>query len=125
VLFASGLLLGASGAVVQAGTTRVGSVALPWGVVAVLGTLVVTVRGACWWLGSRLGGLVVAVGWLLASLVFAGNGPGGDLLLPDDWTSRGYLLGGAVLAMLTLLAGLPAVDRDRFRGDLRRPMTPE
>lgn len=102
-----GIVLGATGAVVQAGATRVGSVDLPWGIPLVLAVLAVSVRGACWWVGTRLGGCAVAAGWLVASLVLATRGPGGDLLLPDDLGPRVYLIGGALLTVAMLLPGLP------------------
>lgn len=106
-LLVGGLALGATGAVVAAGTSRVGSVTVPWGVPVVLVALGVLVRGVSWWLGTRLAGLLFAVGWLLASLALATTGPGGDVLLPDDWGVRAYLIGGAALAVLALVVRLP------------------
>lgn len=109
-LFVGGLLLGASGAVVQRSQVQIGGHALPWGLVAVLATVYVAVRGAVWWARRRVAGVVVAVGWLLVTVVLSRSGPGGDVLLPDDWHSHVYLLGGVVVALAAVLVPLPRQD---------------
>lgn len=106
-LLVGGLLLGATGALVQRSHAVIAGRPVPWGVVVVLVTLLAAVRGAAWWARRRAGGIVVAAGWLLATLLLARSGPGGDVLLPDDWRSHLYLLGGVVVALVAVLVPLP------------------
>ena len=107
-LVLGGLLLGATGAVVQAATVTVAGRDLPWGLAATLATLAVVVRGAVWLRRSRLGGAVVAIAWVVATLMLAQSGPGGDVLLPEGWHSQVYLVGGVVVAAVAAGWPLPA-----------------
>lgn len=109
-LLVGGLLLGATGGVIQRSQLHVGDHSLPWGLAVVLVTLFVSVRAAVWWARRRPGGVVVAVGWLVATVVLSSSGPGGDVLLPDDWRSHVYLLGGVVIALVAVLLPLPQPD---------------
>lgn len=109
-LLLGGLALGASGALVQRSHVVIAGHVLPWGAVVVLVTLAAAVRGAVWWARRRPGGIVVAAGWLLVSLLLAQSGPGGDVLLPDDWRSQVYLLGGVVVALVAVVVPLPRRD---------------
>lgn len=107
-LVAGGLLLGATGAVVQATTASVVGRELPWGLAASLVALGVAVRGAVWVRRRRLGGAVVAIAWAVATLVLSQTGPGGDVLLPDGWHSQLYLVGGVAVAAVAAGWPLPA-----------------
>ncbi len=107
-LVVGGLLLGVAGALVQATTVSIAGRDVPWGLVATLVTLGVAVRGAVWVRRRRLGGVVVAVGWVVATLVLAQTGPGGDVLLPEGWRSQVYLVGGVIVAALAAGWPLPA-----------------
>lgn len=114
-LAVGGLLLGATGAVVQAAHLRLGGVDVPWGLLLTLATVAVAVRGAVWSSRRRLGGVVVAAGWVLATLVLAQTGPGGDVLLPEGWHSQLYLVGGVLVAGVAAGWPLPAGTGGRRR----------
>lgn len=104
------VLLGATGVVVQAYRSDVAGRSVPWGLALTLLAVLVAVRGACWWLRSRVAGVVVGAVWMLTTLVMSQSGPGGDVLLPDDLRSQVYLLGGLALAVAAVLVPLPWPD---------------
>ncbi len=97
-----GLLVGLIGAFVQAERFIVsvpwGLLVVPWGMVLVIVVLVIAIRGATWLVMSRWGGMVLFLGWLLATIVMAGESPSGDLALSGGGRQWVYLLGGVVLA---------------------------
>lgn len=109
-LLVGGVALGAAGIVVQANRTIVAGHELSWGLALTLLALVAAVRGACWWARSRAAGIVVAIGWVLATLVLSTGNAAGDILLPNDLRSQVYLFGGVALAALAALLPLPARD---------------
>ena len=108
-LLVGGLLLGTAGAFVQADRLLVGGTAVPWGVVLVLVTLVLAVRGGAWLVRTRWGGAAVGVGWLAATLLFATSSPSGDIAITDGGRQLAYLALGVLLA--TIAALIPLVDR--------------
>ena len=107
LLAVGGVLLGAATVVVQAYRSEVAGRSLQWGLVVSLLAVGAAVRGACWWARRRSAGAVVGAGWVLATVVLARTGPGGDVLLPDGPGSFGYLLGGVALVIACLLVPLP------------------
>jgi hypothetical protein len=125
-LLVGGLVLGSLGALVQANRRQIGTGAdshtLWWGLVLVVVVLGVCVRAASYLVGSRRGGALVAVGWLVPTLVLAGQGPGGDVILPSTDRSTWYLGASAVVALVALLWPLPKGTRElaaEHRGELR------
>lgn len=125
-LLVGGLVLGSLGALVQADRRQLGtgtdSHTLWWGLLLVVVVLGVCVRAASYLVGSRRGGALVAVGWLVPTLVLAGQGPGGDVILPSTDRSTWYLGASAVVALVALLWPLPEGTRElaaSHRSELR------
>ena len=116
VLLIGGVALGTAGIVVHANRSIVAGHELPWGLVMTLLALAAGVRGAVWWARSRVAGVVVAAGWILATLVLAAENAAGDILLPDDLRSQVYLFGGVALAALASAVPLPSQELERPRG---------
>ena len=99
---AVGLLVGLIGAFVQAErfimSVPWGLLVVPWGMVLVIAVLVIAVRGATWLVMSRWGGMVLFLGWLIATIAMAGESPSGVLALSGGGRQWVYLIGGVVLA---------------------------
>lgn len=108
-LFLAGVAVGVIGAFVQANRLLVGTVAVPWGTVLVLVTLVLGVRGASWLVGSRVGGAAAYAGWLVATVLLAVSSPSGDLAISDGGRQLAYLLVGVVLGAAA--SSFPLVER--------------
>lgn len=105
-----GLVLGVLGAFIQAARWMVGDVVLPWGTIVTLAALVVAVRAGVALLGSRVGGVLVFAGWLVATVVFATKTPwSGDLIIATGSWQFVYLFGGLILgsAAATVAARQP------------------
>jgi len=118
-----GLAIGTMGAFVQAHRVvfPVGSlvVAIPWGALLVLLTLVLVTRVACWVVGSRLAGFLLFGGWAVSTLGFALESGSGDLAISGGARQWGYVIGGALLGAAAVWLPLPStghVDRG-MRGD--------
>lgn len=81
--------------------------------------LAAAVLAACWLaglgMGSAFGGLAVAMGWLLASLVLTLPTPGGSVIVTNTTAGLVYLYGGAVCAA----AGTVLSMRGRRAGPAR------
>ena len=107
-----GLVLGSLGALVQADRRVADGHTVWWGLVLVVVVLGVCVRAASYLVGSRRGGALVAVGWLVPTLVLAGQGPGGDVILPSTDRSTWYLGASAVVALVALLWPLARGTRE-------------
>ena len=105
-----GLCLGALGIVLQASRTLIAGHQVPWGLVGALVVSVIVVRSACWYARSRSIGLLVAVGWVAATMVLALTGPGGDILLPSIARSWIYLVGGLIAVLGAVILPLPKQD---------------
>jgi hypothetical protein len=56
-------------------------------------------------LRSRGAAALAAVGWVAAAMVMSTNGPGGDLVVPASGLGYSWLLGGFVVALVSV--GLP------------------
>ena len=113
---ATGLVVGACGAFVQASRLILGPLVLPWGTVLVLLVVVLAIRGAVWGFGSRPGGWLLFGGWLLATVGFAAESPSGDLALSAGGRQWGYLLAGVILgAAAASVSPLPTMPLRRRR----------
>ena len=102
-----GLLVGLIGAFVQADRLIIsvpwGLVVVPWGMVFVILLLVLVIRGATWLIESRWAGVVLLIGWLMATIVMAGQSPSGDIALSGGGRQWVYLLGGVGLGAAAAL----------------------
>ena len=99
-LLIGGFVFGVIGAFVQADRIVIEgetTVVIPWGVIVVLVALVAVIRGGAWAIRSRLGGIAVFVGWIVATLLMAVESSSGDLALSSGGRQMAYLLIGAVL----------------------------
>ena len=97
----AGLLVGLIGAFVQADrfvvTVPWGLLVVPWGMVVVIVVLAFVIRGSAWFVMSRWGAMTAFLGWILATVVMAGESPSGDLALSGGGRQWVYLLGGVVI----------------------------
>ena len=113
-----GLLVGLIGAFVQAERFIVsvpwGLLVVPWGMVLVIAVLVMVIRGATWLVMSRWGGMVLFLGWIISTIVMAGESPSGDLALSGGGRQWVYLLGGVVLAAAA--STFPVLPEKRAQG---------
>jgi uncharacterized membrane protein len=100
-VFAAGLLVGLIGAFIQADRFVInvpwGLLVVPWGMVVVIIVLAFAIRGGAWSVMSRWGAMSVFLGWILATIVMAGESPSGDLALSGGGRQWVYLLGGVVV----------------------------
>lgn len=96
-LLIAGLIFGALAAFFQALRWFVFGFSLPWGTVLMLVCLIVVIRGAVEALDSRWGGWAMYAGWLLATIAFAAETPGGDLVISGGGRQVAYLFGGVIL----------------------------
>lgn len=100
-VIAAGLLVGLIGAFLQADRFVInvpwGLLVVPWGMVVVIIVLAFTIRGGAWLVMSRWGAMSVFLGWILATIVMAGESPSGDLALSGGGRQWVYLLGGVVI----------------------------
>ncbi|CAB4622907.1 unannotated protein [freshwater metagenome] len=97
----AGLLVGLIGAFVQADRFVInvpwGLLVVPWGMVLVIVVLAFVIRGGAWFVMSRWGAMSAFLGWILATVVMAGESPSGDLALSGGGRQWVYLLGGVVI----------------------------
>lgn len=99
-LLLGGFVFGVIGAFVQADRIVIegdSTIVIPWGVVVVLLALVAVIRGGAWLVRARLGGAMVFIGWIAATLLLAVESPSGDLALSSGGRQMAYLLIGAIL----------------------------
>ena len=76
--------------------------------VVVIVVLALVIRGGAWLVMSRWGAMAVFLGWILATIVMAGESPSGDLALSGGGRQWVYLLGGVVIgAAATTFPVLP------------------
>ncbi len=111
-VIAVGLLVGLIGAFIQADRFVInvpwGLLVVPWGMVVVIVVLALVIRGGAWLVMSRWGAMAVFLGWILATIVMAGESPSGDLALSGGGRQWVYLLGGVVIgAAATTFPVLP------------------
>lgn len=105
----SALLGGVAAGVAGSGVHQVvgvwAGVRWPVGVVLALSLLLavaVTVRAAS---AGALPTLLLAGGWLAVTGLGATGGPGGDVIVPDNWRGTAWVLGGAVVLVAVLVRG--------------------
>ena len=126
-LSAVGLAGGIVGSFVQATRAIVplpsGQVGVPWGMILVLVTVVLVIRGAAWLIGSRAGGWAVFAGWLVATVVMAAESPSGDLAISGGGRQMTYLLGGVILGAAA--ATFPVLGRSSHTIDGVGPLSNE
>ena len=119
VLFLAGTVFGLLGAFLQAVTVNIGEVVLPVGLILILATLFASLRMVIHIYGLRRAGVVVLIGWTVATVILSLPGPGGDVAIPGPSEGVGgiyaiiYLLGGVVFG--TACVNVPAQLRDRKR----------
>ena len=111
-VIAVGLLVGLIGAFIQADRFVInvpwGLLVVPWGMVVVIVVLALVIRGGAWLVMSRWGAMALFLGWILATIVMAGESPSGDLALSGGGRQWVYLLGGVVIgAAATTFPVLP------------------
>ena len=95
-----GALLGLFGAPAAALRLTMHGVTVPWGAILAVITLGVCVRGASYWMRSKIAGALATIGWILVTLAYTALLPGGDVLLPDVSRTFGYLIGGFVVCLV-------------------------
>lgn len=75
------------------------------------------VFAACWLagigMGTALGGLAIALGWLFASFVLTLPTPGGSVIVTNTAAGKWYLYGGAVAAAIGTVLGIRTRRRPR------------
>jgi len=91
-----GFLIGLITGFVQASKWTIGSVPIPWGIAASVFLIWVAVRLPSYEVRSRLVGLLVMIGWLIATIMLAIKTPAGDQVLVGDTQSLVYISIGAV-----------------------------
>jgi hypothetical protein len=98
VSFILGLAVGTVGAFVQAARTPLFGVSIPWGVIFMLGVVVLAIRLAVNATRTRWAGSALFVGWLFVTIGFATKTPwSGDLIITTGGRQLTYLLVGVVL----------------------------
>jgi hypothetical protein len=108
-----GLLVGVVGAFVQAARIMTGGITIPWGLVLMLGVLLVCVRLGVEAIGTRWAGWCVFGAWLGITIVFAAEMPSGALVIAAGDRQMAYLFGGVIVGAAA--ATVPPLSR------LRRP----
>jgi hypothetical protein len=123
LLLALGLLVGLTGAFVQAQRALVetpwGTVTVPWGVLVVWVALIAAIRGGVWAVGTRWGGWAVMIGWLVTTVALSAETASGDVALSGGGRQLTYLLGGVVIG--SAAASLP-LPRSAPRNQRRAPV---
>lgn len=106
-LVVAGFAVGVAGSFVQAVSIRLGPIPVPLGLAGMLAaTGSVFFAGA--WLDSRpIGVLLPVLAWMVGVFPFTIERPEGDLVLSGDLRSYGYVLLGAVLAVIAALYPYP------------------
>ena len=107
-----GAVIGLVGAFVQAHRLVVPTpweaVALPWGALIVLVTLIAAIRAGAWAAGTRWGAWAVLLGWLAATVAMAAESASGDLALSGGTRQLVYLFAGVIIGSAAATLPLPA-----------------
>lgn len=91
-----GFLLGVMTGILQACTFKIGTVPIPWGLAAALFLIWIAIRLPSYDVGTRWVGVLVALGWLIATVMLAIRTPAGDQVLVGDTESMVYIALGSV-----------------------------
>ncbi|MGZ4532917.1 MAG: hypothetical protein ACXVXP_11265 [Mycobacteriaceae bacterium] len=81
----------------------IGTVAVPFGALGAALTNAMLVHAAGWFTTRTSAAALPVIGWLVAVLVLSSGGPGGDVLVPNDW--RALLLFGLGLLPAAVVLG--------------------
>ncbi|MBV7700524.1 DUF6113 family protein [Streptomyces sp. TRM70350] len=92
-LFVLGLVVGAAGALVQAGW-------FPGGLLLALAGAAGAFLGGAWATRGRGGAVAGAAGWMLSVILLTASRPEGDFLFAAGAGSYAYLLGGMAVAVI-------------------------
>lgn len=115
-LLPMGFLIGVIGGFMQESRITISGVAIPWGSALIIATLVATIRAASLNIGTRLAGVLLYGGWLIATVLMALPNPSGDVVFTADAGALGYLMAGCVLgaaaAAWPLFLDLPSGSDD-------------
>lgn len=107
LLFVVGIAVGTVTAFTQAHRFVIGTVVLPWGVVVSLIIVLIVIRGATWLSMSRVGGWMVFIGWLVATVALSLETPSGDVAISGGNRQLAYLIIGAVAGAAAAALPLP------------------
>lgn len=117
---AVGVFVGSLGAFVQAHRLVLPMngfvIAVPWGALLLLLSLIIVIRGAAWALWSRGAASLLFLGWLVATLAFALESGSGDLAISAGPRQWGYVVGGAILGAAACSLPVPRQPRQELTG---------
>jgi hypothetical protein len=91
-----GFLLGVMTGILQACSFKVGTVPIQWGLVAALFLIWIAIRLPSYDVGTRWVGVLVSLGWVIATVMLAIQTPAGDQVLVGDTSSMVYIALGSV-----------------------------
>jgi hypothetical protein len=106
-----GFLLGVMTGILQACTFKIGSIPIQWGLVAALFLIWVGVRLPSYDLRTRWAGILVSIGWLIATVMLSIKTPAGDQVLVGDTGSMVYIALGSVC--VGVAAAWPLIYKDQ------------
>lgn len=105
-LLLGGVVLGLFGGFLQAYTVPLAGVDVPVGLIFVLATVFACLRAVIHLFDKRRAGVLVLVGWLVATVALALPGPGGDIAIGANALALIYLFGGVIAG--TAIVNVPA-----------------
>ena len=121
-----GLAVGIIGSFLQATREIVtmpwGQLVVPWGMIAVVVTVIIVIRGGAWLVRSRTGGWAVFAGWLVATIVMSAESPSGDLAISGGGRQMTYLLGGVILGAAAATFPISGRSSHTISGERRHPV---
>jgi len=105
-----GFLLGLLTGFLQACTFKIGSIPIQWGLVAALFLIWIAVRLPSYDVRTRWAGILVSIGWLIATVMLAIRTPAGAQVLIGDTGSMVYIALGSVC--VGVAAAWPLIYKD-------------
>jgi hypothetical protein len=78
----------------------------PWIAIILVLIIFVTCLFGGWGMGTFAGGLLPAIGWVLASFILAMGRPNGSVLITATSAGEWYLYGGALACMVGAVASI-------------------
>jgi hypothetical protein len=85
----------------QANRVVIFGIKIPYGLPLALALCILSVLWLNRFFGTRFAGLIFLVIWVITTLQFAIESPGGDLVLSATWYSSAYVIVGAILVSAT------------------------